>query len=155
MPNENNDPKTTRTMKFVEDKTLVRVRFSESDAMGVVWHGNYLKYFEDGRESLGAKFKMNYIDVYAKGYVTPVVKIDVNYKSPLLFGEEIEVRTRFIKCQAAKIIHHYEVWNLTTNKLSCTGTSEQVFLNEKDRTLELFVPDFFKDWLESLNWREE
>ena len=42
-------------MKYIEDKVQVRVRFSEVDAMGVVWHGNYLKYFEDGREKLGAQ----------------------------------------------------------------------------------------------------
>ena len=142
-------------MKFIEDKTRVRIRFSESDAMGVVWHGNYLKYFEDGRESLGGKFKMDYVDVYTKGYVTPIVKIDVNYKSPITFGEEIEIRTRFIKSRAAKIIHHYEVWNLNTGKLSCVGSSEQVFLNDKTRTLELFFPGFFQEWLNGLNWIEE
>lgn len=142
-------------MKFIEDKTKIRIRFSESDAMGVVWHGNYLKYFEDGRESLGDQYKMNYTDIYTKGFVTPIVKIDVNYKSPILFGEEIEVRTRFIKSQSAKIVHHYEVWNLSSGKLSCVGTSEQVFLDDKTRTLELFTPEFFKQWLDGLNWIEE
>ena len=142
-------------MKFIEDRTRIRIRFSESDAMGVVWHGNYLKYFEDGRESLGDQYKMNYTDIYTKGFVTPIVKIDVNYKSPILFGEEIEVRTRFLKSRSAKIVHHYEVWNLSSGKLSCVGTSEQVFLDDKTRTLELFTPEFFKEWLDGLNWIEE
>ena len=142
-------------MKYLEDKTRVRVRFSESDAMGVMWHGNYLKYFEDGRESLGEKLKMNYVDVYSQGFVIPIVKIDVNYKSPIYFGEEIEVRTRLLKSRTAKIIFHYEVWNLKTGKLSCVGKSEQVFLKDKDRTLELFTPDFYKEWLDSQNWIEE
>jgi len=142
-------------MKYIEDTTRVRVRFSESDAMGVVWHGNYLKYFEDGRESLGKKHNMTYVDVYTKGFVIPVVKIDVKYKSPINFGQEIEVKTRFIKSRAAKIIHKYEVWNLETGLLSCEGTSEQVFLADSSRTLELFTPNFFKEWLDSLNWIEE
>jgi len=141
-------------MKFIEDSVRVRVRFSESDAMGVVWHGNYLKFFEDGRESLGEKFGMSYLDMYAQGLVVPIVGVNVNYKSPVHFGEEVEVRIKLIYTRAAKIVHHYEIWNMTTNKLSCVGQTDQVFLNEKTRSLELFYPAFYLEWFDKLNWQE-
>jgi len=142
-------------MKFIEDSTLVRVRFSESDAMGVVWHGNYLKYFEDGRESLGKKFKMTYQNMYKHGFLIPIVHVDLDYKAPIHFGEEMEIKTKLIYTQVAKVIHEYEVWNLSTGKLSCVGRTEQVFLNEKSRSLELFIPPFYRDWLNEVSWEEK
>lgn len=139
-------------MKFIEDTTQIRVRFSESDAMGVVWHGNYLKYFEDGRESLGDKFEMSYLDMYQNGYVVPIVNVNLSYKSPIHFGENVEIKTKLIFTRAAKVIHHYEVWNMSSGKLSCEGQTEQVFLNENTRTLELFMPSFYLEWLNGLPW---
>ena len=141
-------------MKIIECRIQIRVRFSESDAMGVVWHGNYLKYFEEGRECLGKQLGMTYQDIYNSGFVAPVVKVNVNYKTPIHFGEEMEVITRLVQTKAAKLVYNYEVWNLTTGKLSCEGSTEQVFLNEKERTLELFLPSFFSDWLKNLKWIE-
>ncbi len=140
-------------MKFIEDSTLVRVRFSESDAMGVVWHGNYLKYFEDGRESLGKKFNMNYQDMYAHGFVVPIVNVNLSYKAPIHFGEEMEITTRLIFTKAAKLVHEYKVYNLSSNKISCVGKTEQVFLNESSRSLELFTPSFYLDWLTKVAWQ--
>jgi len=142
-------------MKFIEDSTLLRVRFSESDAMGVVWHGNYLKYFEDGRESLGKKFNMTYQDMYGNGFVVPIVNVNVSYKAPIHFGEEMEITTRLIFTKAAKLIHEYKVWNLSSDKLSCVGHTEQVFLNEETRLLELFTPSFYLEWLNSISWKEK
>lgn len=142
-------------MRYIECRINIRVRFSESDAMGVVWHGNYLKYFEEGREYLGKQLGMTYQDIYKQGFVAPIVKLNVNYKTPIHFGEEMEVVTRFMETKAAKMVYNYEVWNLTTGKLSCKGSTEQVFLNEKERTLELFMPSFFSDWLKNLKWSVE
>lgn len=139
-------------MRYIECRINIRVRFSESDAMGVVWHGNYHKYFEEGREYLGKQLGMTYQDIYKQGFVAPIVKLNVNYKTPIHFGEEMEVVTRFMETKAAKVVYNYEVWNLTTRKLSCKGSTEQVFLNEKERTLELFMPSFFTDWLKNLKW---
>ncbi len=140
-------------MKYIEDRVLVKVRFSELDAMGVVWHGNYLKYFEDGRESLGKKFGLTYLAMYQSGFVVPIVKVNLNYKVPIHFGEKMEVVTRLIRSKAAKVIHKYEIWNLSNGKLSCDGTTEQVFLNENTRTIELLIPAFFEDWLKGINWQ--
>lgn len=142
-------------MKFIEDSTLVRVRFSESDAMGVVWHGNYLKYFEDGRESLGKKFEMTYQDMYAKGFVVPIVNANLSYKAPIQFGDEMEITTKLIFTQAAKLIYEYKVYNLSSKKLSCVGKTEQVFLKESSRSLELFMPQFYKDWLNRIKWQTQ
>ncbi|HRS08637.1 MAG TPA: acyl-CoA thioesterase, partial [Bacteroidia bacterium] len=61
----------------------IKVRFSDTDAMGVVWHGNYLRFFEDAREAFGIKYGLTYLDVYHRGYFTPIVKSSVEHKSPI------------------------------------------------------------------------
>ena len=142
-------------MKFIEHREKIKVRFSETDAMGVIWHGNYLKYFEDGRERLGEVFGFTYFDCYSNGFVVPLVKMELNYKAPLFFGDEIEIITRLIHTKVAKIKYEYEIFSLTTNKLCCTGSSEQVFLKEDTRTLELFAPEFYTHWYTQLNWIED
>ena len=61
-------------------KIKFRVRFNEADPLGIVWHGNYLKYFEDGREAFGEQYNLGYLDIYGNGYVVPIVNINCNFK---------------------------------------------------------------------------
>jgi len=49
-----------------------RVRFNDADPLGIVWHGNYVSYFEDGRESFGRKHGLTYLDVHQHGFSTPL-----------------------------------------------------------------------------------
>ena len=79
----------------------------------------------------------------------------MQYKIPISFGDEIEVVSRLIESKAAKIVFYYEVWNLTTNKMSAEGLTEQVFLNSKTRELELYIPEFYKKWMDKANWISE
>src|SRR5690606_30853938 len=90
----------------------ILVRFSEVDAMGIVWHGNYLKYFEDGRFEFGNQYNLDFVKLYyTEGYLTPLVTISCDYKKPLKIGDIAIVETTFIKCEAAKIIFTYRIFN--------------------------------------------
>jgi acyl-CoA thioester hydrolase len=122
------------------------VRFSETDAMGVVWHGNYLKFFEDGREAFGKQYGIEYLDLYHQGYFTPIVKSEINHKSPINYGERAKIITTLIPMKAAKIIFQYEIINLTTGKVSAIGQTIQVFLSVKTRELELGKPLSYDTW---------
>jgi len=126
-------------------KTLIQVRFSEVDSMGVVWHGNYIKYFEDGREEFGDKFGINYLDFRNRGILIPVVKIVCDYKRPLIYGDVAVVETRFVNCEAAKIQYEYTLAHHKTHEIIATGSSTQVFLN-LNRELLLDFPPFFLEW---------
>ena len=140
-----------RTLKHKTAPQLVaeveiEIRFSDTDAMGVVWHGNYLKFFEDGREMFGKVYGIEYLDMYHEGFFTPIVSSGVEHKAPIYYGEKIKVITRMIPSRAAKIIFEYEVINLSSGKLSATGHTVQVFLTKESRELELTKPQFFRDW---------
>lgn len=131
--------------KILIHRTEIVVRFSEVDSMGIVWHGNYAKYFEDGREAFGKALGLSYLDVYANKHLTPLVKLDFEYKTPLEYGDSAIVETRYIDHDAAKIHFEYTIYNKKNNKIAATGESIQVFLNI-DRELVLICPEFFLEW---------
>lgn len=127
------------------NKTEVRIRFSEIDPLGIVWHGTYVKYFEDGREAFGRQYDLDYLDYFKAGLITPIVKLDVNYKKELKYGESVIVETRYVDSPAAKIIFNYKLFRASDNSVVTTGSSTQVFLN-KSRQLLLTLPPMFETW---------
>jgi acyl-CoA thioester hydrolase len=131
----------------LSDRFEIKVRFGEVDSMKIVWHGNYLKYFEDGRESFGAKFNLGYLDVYKHKIMIPIVKIDCDYKRPLVYGDTAIVETTFVNSPAAKIVFDYKIYRKSDHELMATGSSTQVFLSPEGE-LQLISPPFFKAWKE-------
>ena len=91
-------------------KTSLRVRFSEVDSMQIVWHGEYVRYFEDGREAFGREFAgLGYMDIHASGYTAPIVELQLQYKKPLRVNDTAVVETRYIATEAAKICFEYTI----------------------------------------------
>lgn len=138
-------------IRMLSSEIEIDIRFSETDAMGVVWHGNYLKFFEDGREDFGKTFGLEYLTIFDSGYFTPIVKSEIDHKAPVYYGQVIKVITRYIASKSAKIMFEYEVVNITTNELCATGKTMQVFLDRESRTLELLTPEFYRQWKETHN----
>ena len=121
------------------------VRFNEVDALGIVWHGHYIRFFEDGREAFGAQHGLAYMDIYAKGFLAPVVSINCDYKKPLEYGDKVIVETIFVESPAAKIIFRYKI-STPLKGIIAEGTSVQVFLDKNARQLQLTAPEFFTEW---------
>jgi acyl-CoA thioester hydrolase len=132
-------------VKYIEDEILVNIRFSEVDSLGIVWHGNYLKFFEDGRENLGLKYGMSYHDLYDNKLILPIVETNLKFKSVLKFGHVARLVTQLQFSQAAKVIYKYTVYNETTGKLAAVGETTQVFVNE-EMELQLITPPVFEEW---------
>jgi acyl-CoA thioester hydrolase len=126
----------------------VRVRFNETDPLGIVWHGHYIVYFEDGREAFGREHGLSYLDIQKEGYLTPIVKSTCEHFLPLKYGETFRIETTFVNSVAAKLIFKYELFN-QDNKLVCSGETIQVFL-ENNGTLCLYNPDFFQKWKDKM-----
>ena len=126
----------------------IRVRFTETDPLGIVWHGNYIQYFEDGREAFGREHGISYLDQKAHGYTSPIVKSSCEHKLPLRYGDVATIKTTFVNSAAAKMIFRYEIFN-PEGQLVCTGETVQVFLN-REGELSLTIPDFFQQWKDRL-----
>jgi acyl-CoA thioester hydrolase len=127
------------------DRKEITVRFGEVDSMAIVWHGNYIKYFEDGRESFGTRYNLGYLDVYKYNIMIPIVKVSCDYKRPLVYGDIAVVETRFVNCEAAKIQFEYSIYRKSDMELMATGSSLQVFLTP-EKELLLTAPEFFIGW---------
>ena len=125
-----------------------RVRFNETDPLGIVWHGNYIKYFEDGREAFGRKHGISYLDVQAAGYTTPIVKIVCEHRLPLRYGETGRVEATLADTPAAKMIFLFTLFN-SRNEVVCTGETTQVFVDAQGE-LCLTYPEFFQRWREKV-----
>lgn len=122
------------------------MRFNEADPLGIVWHGHYVRYFEDGREAFGIENGIGYLDFYNQGYVIPIVKIDCDYKRSLRYGDQVIVETIFTPCEAAKLQFEYKLYKVSTGELVATGSSVQVFLDKNSSLLQLTNPPFFETW---------
>ena len=132
--------------KVLTDRTEVAVRFNEADPLGIVWHGHYIRYFEDGREAFGNTHGLSYLDFYRQGFVVPVVKVNCDYKRSLRYGDKVIIESRFIPSNAAKIIFEYTLSNAATGEIVANGSSMQVFLDKETSTLQLTSPAFFDEW---------
>jgi acyl-CoA thioester hydrolase len=130
--------------------TETRVRFSEIDSMAVVWHGNYLKYLEDGRESFGRQYELGYYDVFDYGFTIPVVKLDISYTQHTRYNDSLIIETQFVNSEAAKIIFDYKIYRKSDNALVVKARSIQVFVNSSGE-LQLTNPEFFIDWKKKFN----
>ena len=126
-------------------KTEVRVRFSEVDTLRIVWHGNYIKYLEDGREAFGREYGLGYLDYINNDLLTPIVKVNIDYKYPLYYGDKAIIETTYVYSEAAKIIFDYKIYRASDNVLVATANTIQVFLN-MERELQLTPPRFFEEW---------
>lgn len=129
----------------LQDTTHVTVRFNEADPLGIVWHGHYVRYFEDGRESFGKKYGLTYLDCYAHGVAIPVVSLQCDYKKALRYGDTVTVETTYIPKKAAKVHFQYRILN-SEGELVASGSTIQVFVEVKTFQLELTNPAFFEAW---------
>lgn len=147
--------KTQFKSKEIIHTSQVRVRFVETDPLGIVWHGNYIQYFEDGREAFGRHHGISYLDQKKYGFATPIVKSNTDHKLPLRYGDIATVKTIYVDSQAAKMVFRYEIYN-QNNQLVCTGETIQVFVDKiGEGDLWLTIPSFFKDWKQTVGLLDE
>ncbi len=122
-----------------------RIRFSEVDSMGILWHGNYIKLFEDGRESWGLKFGLHYIDMYENKVVTPIIHTSIDHKKVLKYGDIAIIETEYVDTLAAKIKYNYRISRKSDGQIVAEGETVQVF-TEISGDLILSPPEFFLEW---------
>ncbi|MDD2595871.1 MAG: acyl-CoA thioesterase [Bacteroidales bacterium] len=128
----------------------IDVRFSEVDSMAIVWHGSYVLYFEDARESFGLKYGLDYLTIFGNGYYAPLVDMHFEFKSPLIYGKKAVIEIAYRPCSAAKIQFDYKIFGAEHNELIATGYTTQVFL-DKEYKLALYNPDFYEQWKKKMD----
>ena len=113
-----------------EHQLQVRVRYSETDQMGVVYHGNYLPYFEIGRVEWLRNHGISYKSMEESGVALPIVNINISYKKPARYDDLLTVKTKFRKHSSVKIEFDCEIWS-EENELLTTAEFILVFVDLK------------------------
>jgi acyl-CoA thioester hydrolase len=103
----------------------VTVEFYDLDPLRIVWHGNYLNYFEAGRRALLEKIGYSYDDMEKSGYAFPVIEISAKYLGSLKFRDKARVKAILIEYENRLMIR-YEIRNIQTGQLTTKGSSTQM-----------------------------
>jgi len=128
-------------------RTIVKrqVRFEEVDSMGIVWHGRYPGYFEDGRVALGHKYGISYSDFIRYRNPVPIRQLNIEYIEPLFFEDDIEIEAILHWSEAARMNFEYSIRK--NNNIICTGYTVQLMLDQNAELL-LSPPPFYLDFME-------
>lgn len=115
---------------MIKFSTKIRVRYGETDQMGVVYHGNYTQYFETARTEWLRSLGVTYKDMEKKGTQLPVISLNFNFIKPAYYDEVLTVCVMLKKPPLVKIVFDYEIYN-ESNELITTGGSTLAFMDTK------------------------
>lgn len=125
--------------------TFIKVRYAETDQMGVVYHGNYAQYLELARIEWLDALGISYKKMEEEGVMLPVFNINISYKKSAVFDDTIRVETRLRKMPTARIIFDYKIFNKSEELLTIAST-ELVFIN-KNTNRPMRCPSYILDRL--------
>jgi acyl-CoA thioester hydrolase len=94
----------------VTGETTIRVRYAETDRMGLLHHANYLVYFEQARTELLRGVGLSYRDFEDRGFLLVLTKAEVRYRRPAYYDDELTIRTTVARTTSVRIDHTYEVF---------------------------------------------
>jgi acyl-CoA thioester hydrolase len=113
--------------------TTIRVRYAETDQMGVAWHGEYLAWFEVGRTDLLRGCGCTYRDLEAQGLRLPVIEVQARFLRPALYDDVLEIRTRLSALGKVRVSFAYEVRREGTEGPLATGSTSHAALDREGR----------------------
>ncbi|EGV42374.1 acyl-CoA thioesterase [Bizionia argentinensis JUB59] len=131
------------------DQIPIRVRYGETDQMGVVHHGNYALYLEMGRTEWMRKIGISYNEMEKNGVMLPVISMSLNYKKPAHYDDVIQVKTRLKKTPSVRIEFDYEITN-SEGHILATAHTVLVFVDMSSKR-PVKCPDYVMELLESFN----
>jgi len=118
-------------------ETRFRVRYAETDQMGVVYHANYLVWMEIGRVELVRSRGFNYKDLEQEGLYLAVMEANCRYIYPARYDQEIVIRTAVSKSSARVIEFAYEIRSADPDRLLTQGSTRHIWLNREFRPARL------------------
>ena len=119
----------------------IRVRYAETDRMGLLHHANYLIYFEQGRTELLRSCGLSYKDLEDQGFLLVLTKIEVKYRWPARYDDVLTLKTIVTRTTSVRIDHRYELY--CAARLLAEGASTLACVDRDGRPQAL--PDFLRD----------
>lgn len=124
----------------------LRVRYAETDQMGVVYHANYAIYFEVGRTEMFRQIGLPYAKMEENGIMLPLIDLHCNYKQSAKYDDELTIVTTLEEMPNVKIKFNYKIYN-EEGTLLCDGYTTLVFIDTK-RNRPTKMPDYIRELIE-------
>lgn len=134
---------------FLREEIIFDVEFYDVDSMGVVWHGNYVKYMEKARCALLDRIGFGYLSMVEAGYMFPVVDVKLKYVKSLRFGEKVRAVAMLVEYEN-RIKIKYEFYNAETGELTTKAESSQMAVKIETGESEFVCPASFIEQVEAL-----
>jgi acyl-CoA thioester hydrolase len=126
---------------MLSGEITIRVRYAETDRMGLLHHANYLVYFEQARTELLRSHGLSYKDLEDQGYLLVLTKIEVRYRWPARYDDVLTVKTTVMRTTTVRIDHRYEVF--CEGRLLAEGTSTLACVDREGRPQAL--PEYLRN----------
>lgn len=118
-------------MRYAESRT--RVRYKETDQMGIAHHSNYVVWFEIGRTDLCRETGFPYAEIENRGFILVVTEIGCRYRTPFRYDDEVLIRTSVSSAGSRAMKFAYELYDGSGSELRATGFSSHVWLDRVTR----------------------
>lgn len=128
-----------------KNRTQIEVRYQETDQMGVVYHANYLVWFEIGRTKLLEQLGFKYADMERDGFVSPVLDARILYKKAVTYGDKVVIETSLKDYDGIRITYNYSIFNEKDDTLCVSGYTKHVLVH-KDTFRPVQIEKINKDW---------
>lgn len=128
-------------------KTPIQVRYQETDQMGVVYHANYLVWFEIGRTAFIEELSLSYYEMEQAGVVSPVVHVEMDFKQPIRYGQPAYINTWLVSYDGLRTTYGYEITD-EEGTIAVTGSTEHVVV-KKENFRPVSVRRKFPEWHEA------
>ena len=139
----------TQYFNMISTRISIRVRYGETDQMGVVYHGNYATYCEVARVEFFREMGLPYKELEDKGIMLPVTELNLKFHKPAYYDELLEIKTFLPEIPRGVRIHFtYEIYN-EKQELLTTGVSTLAFIDMQTRK-PVRCPQYMKDRLNEL-----
>lgn len=134
-------------------ETTITVRFNEVDTYGVAWHGHYVAWMEVGRHELARRFDLDVESIAAAGFLAPVVGLELQFRHPARFDEELTVRTTLHRNETATLEFRSVIVD-ASGRTCAVGTTVHA-LTDKGGVLQYHPPALIMERVERLlAWQE-
>lgn len=133
--------------------TSIEVRYQETDQMGVVYHANYLVWFEIGRTKYIESLGLTYAEMEKSDIVSPVVDAQINFKKPVHYGEKATVETWIASYDGIRTVYGYHIIR-EDGKIAVSGTTKHVIVHKasfRPLSLRKAFPEWHQAYLQQVN----
>lgn len=130
----------TEILYPLEAEVTLVTTFQDADPMGVIYHGNYFRFFEEARRVMMEKIDYGYLKMTESGFMWPVIDVQVKYVRAIAFNHPIRVKARLTEWEN-RLRVHYEIYDAQTGQRMTKGHTTQVAVGIEDKEMRLASPE--------------